>query len=84
MQLLDPTTDFVFKKLFAQAPALLAELINAVRSTAPPAVALEVLNPTITAEELTGKFRSAKRGQTQAGDHIVICSIDEPVLTPLG
>jgi len=56
MELLDPKNDFVFKKLFAQAPALLAELINAVRSTAPPVAVLEVLNPTITAEELTGKF----------------------------
>ena len=56
MQLLDPKNDFVFKKLFAQAPALLAELINAVRSTAPPVQVLQVLNPTITPEELTGKF----------------------------
>ena len=56
MQLLDPKNDFVFKKLFAQAPALLAELINAVRSTAPPVQVLQVLNPTITAQELTGKF----------------------------
>jgi predicted transposase/invertase (TIGR01784 family) len=56
MQLLDPKNDFVFKKLFAQAPALLAELINAVRSTAPPVQVIEVLNPTVTPEELTGKF----------------------------
>ena len=56
MQLLDPKNDFVFKKLFAQAPALLAELINAVRSTSPPVQVLEVLNPVITPEELTGKF----------------------------
>ena len=56
MQLLDPKNDFVFKKLFAQAPGLLAALINAVRASAPPIEVLEVLNPTITAEELTGKF----------------------------
>jgi hypothetical protein len=29
MQLLDPKNDFVFKKLFAEAPDLLAALINA-------------------------------------------------------
>jgi len=33
MNLLDPKNDFVFKKLFAEAPGLLAALINAVRST---------------------------------------------------
>jgi predicted transposase/invertase (TIGR01784 family) len=56
MELLDPKNDFVFKKLFAQAPTLLAELINAVRSTEPPVQVIEVLNPTITPQELTGKF----------------------------
>jgi hypothetical protein len=34
--LLDPKNDFVFKRLFADAPDLLAALINAVRSSDPP------------------------------------------------
>jgi predicted transposase/invertase (TIGR01784 family) len=56
MQLLDPKNDFVFKRLFADAPELLAALINAVRSTEPPVEVVEVLNPRIEPEELTGKF----------------------------
>lgn len=56
MQLLDPKNDFVFKRLFADAPELLAALINAVRSTEPPVEVLEVLNPRIEPEELSGKF----------------------------
>ena len=34
--LLDPKLDVVFKKLFVEAPDLLADLINAVRSDEPP------------------------------------------------
>jgi predicted transposase/invertase (TIGR01784 family) len=56
MQLLDPKNDFVFKRLFADAPELLAALINAVRSTEPPVEVVEVLNLRIEPEELTGKF----------------------------
>ena len=54
--LLDPKLDVVFKKLFVEAPDLLADLINAVRSDEPPIVELEILNPQIAPEELTGKF----------------------------
>ncbi|MBV5298108.1 MAG: Rpn family recombination-promoting nuclease/putative transposase, partial [Rhodoferax sp.] len=54
--LLDPKNDFVFKKLFAGAPVLLAALINAVRSDEPPVTVVEVLNPGITPEDLAGKF----------------------------
>jgi predicted transposase/invertase (TIGR01784 family) len=56
MILLDPKNDFVFKKLFAEAPLLLTALINAVRSREPPLAVVEVLNPRIDPEELTGKF----------------------------
>lgn len=56
MHLLDPKNDFVFKKLFAEAPTLLAALINAVRSTEPPVTVVEVLNPRIAPEELAGKY----------------------------
>jgi len=54
--LLDPKNDFVFKRLFAHRPELLADLINAVRSEHPPIEILEVLNPRIDPAELTGKF----------------------------
>ena len=56
MHLLDPKNDFVFKKLFAEAPVLLAALINAVRSDEPPVAVVEVLNPRIAPEELAGKY----------------------------
>jgi predicted transposase/invertase (TIGR01784 family) len=54
--LLDPKNDYVFKKLFAEAPALLAGLINDVRSDDPPVEVVEVINPRIEPEEITGKF----------------------------
>ena len=54
--LLDPKNDFVFKRLFADAPDLLAALINAVRSADPPVHVVEVLNPRIDPAELLGKY----------------------------
>jgi len=54
--LLDPKNDFVFKKLFVNAPDLLAALINAVRPNERPVTVVEVLNPNITPEDLAGKF----------------------------
>jgi predicted transposase/invertase (TIGR01784 family) len=54
--LLDPKNDFVFKKLFAGAPELLIALINAVRTDAPPILAVEVLNPAISPEDMAGKY----------------------------
>ncbi|MBB3101887.1 Rpn family recombination-promoting nuclease/putative transposase [Azomonas macrocytogenes] len=56
LQLLDPKNDFVFKRLFADSPELLADLINAVRSDEPPIEIVEVLNPRIDPAELHGKF----------------------------
>lgn len=56
MNLLDPKNDFVFKKLLAESPDLLAALINAVRSPRPAITVVEVLNPAITPEDLQGKF----------------------------
>ena len=47
VDLLDPKNDFVFKKLFATAPTLLADLINALRSDWPPIEVVEVINPQI-------------------------------------
>ena len=54
--LLDPKNDYVFKKLFAEAPTLLASLINAVRSDEVPVEVLEVTNPQIQPEDIKGKF----------------------------
>lgn len=56
VDLLDPKNDFVFKKLFATSPTLLAALINAVRSDEPPIEVVEVINPRIDSDELKGKF----------------------------
>ncbi|MEN9317261.1 MAG: hypothetical protein RIS35_3654, partial [Pseudomonadota bacterium] len=54
--LLDPKNDYVFKRLLADAPDLLASLINAVRFDRPPVQVVRVLNPGITPTELGGKF----------------------------
>ncbi|MDX5297539.1 MAG: Rpn family recombination-promoting nuclease/putative transposase [Gammaproteobacteria bacterium] len=55
-ELLDPKNDYVFKRLFADAPGLLVALINAVRYAEPAITAVEVLNPGINPEELAGKY----------------------------
>jgi len=55
-RLLDPKNDFVFKKLFAESPDLLANLINAVRYDEAPVEIIEILNPRIDPEDITGKF----------------------------
>lgn len=55
MQLLDPKNDYVFKRLFADAPDLLQELINAIRHDCPPIRSLTVLNPAIHPAEIQGK-----------------------------
>ncbi len=54
--LLDPKNDYVFKRLFADAPKLLIALINAVRANEAEITELEVLNPKIDPEELAGKY----------------------------
>lgn len=54
--LLDPTNDYVFKRLFAGAPELLVALINDLRPDLPDIASVEVLNPSIEANELTGKY----------------------------
>jgi len=53
--LLDPKNDFVFKKLFVDAPDLLADLINAVRSNEEPVEVVEILNPQINLEDFAGE-----------------------------
>ncbi|MED5296059.1 Rpn family recombination-promoting nuclease/putative transposase [Salinicola sp. LHM] len=55
-ELLDPTNDYVFKRLFADAPDLLVDLINDLRPDLPDIASVEVLNPNIEASELTGKY----------------------------
>jgi len=54
--LLDPKIDVIFKRQFAENKALLIDLINAIRSTEPPVVDLQVINPEITPEEIKGKL----------------------------
>lgn len=55
-ELLDPTNDYVFKRLFAQAPDLLVNLINDLRPDLPDIASVDILNPNIEANELTGKY----------------------------
>ena len=55
-ELLDPTNDYVFKRLFAQAPDLLVSLINDLRPDLPDIASLDILNPNIEPSELTGKY----------------------------
>ncbi|WP_295544337.1 Rpn family recombination-promoting nuclease/putative transposase [uncultured Thiohalocapsa sp.] len=54
--LLDPTNDYVFKRLFAEAPELLVALINDLRPDLPDIASVEILNPTIEPNDLTGKY----------------------------
>ena len=56
LRLLDPKNDYVFKRLFSEAPDLLVSLINDLRPDLPEITAVEVLNPNIEASELTGKY----------------------------
>jgi len=55
-ELLNPTNDYVFKRLFAEAPDLLLTLINDLRPDLPDITGVEVLYPGIEASELTGKY----------------------------
>ena len=53
---LNPTNDYVFKRLFADAPELLVQLINDLRPQAPPLAQLSVINPEIAPSEIQGKL----------------------------
>ena len=53
--LLDPKIDFVFKRIFTAHPDALVHLINDLRPDLPSITRITVLNPEITAEDLTGK-----------------------------
>ena len=67
--LLDPCNDYVFKRLFAVSPVLLADLINAVRSEEPRIEVVEVLNPRIEPEELAGKFVIGELHKSEAPEY---------------
>jgi predicted transposase/invertase (TIGR01784 family) len=54
--LLSPTNDYVFKRLFAEAPELLVALINDLRPDLPDITSVEILNPNIEPSELSGKY----------------------------
>jgi len=58
--LLDPKLDFVFKRLFSESPDLLADLINSVRTDAPPIESLEILNPPITSGAIVAQAASGQ------------------------
>jgi predicted transposase/invertase (TIGR01784 family) len=53
--LLDPTNDYVFKRLFARNPDLVVALINDIRPDLPPIASVDILNPDITPEAFGGK-----------------------------
>ena len=53
--LLDPRNDYVFKRIFASRLGLLNDLVNAIRGDAAPLTLIEVLNPNILPEDITGK-----------------------------
>lgn len=53
--LLDPKNDYVFKRVFTAHPDALVHLINDLRPDLPNITRITVLNPEITAEDLTGK-----------------------------
>jgi len=54
--LLDPTNDYVFKRVFVGDPALLMSLINDLRPDLPDITTVEILNPGIEPGELRGKY----------------------------
>ncbi|WP_345251291.1 PD-(D/E)XK nuclease family transposase [Pigmentiphaga soli] len=53
---MDLRNDAVFKMVFADAPELLTDLINAVRYDEPPIKVVRILNPQIDPKELGGKL----------------------------
>ena len=55
-ELLDPKNDYVFKRVFGEAPELLVCLINDLRPDLPEIRSVEILYPGINAEELRGKY----------------------------
>ncbi|XGA79761.1 Rpn family recombination-promoting nuclease/putative transposase [Halomonas sp. CH40] len=54
--LLDPTNDYVFKRLFAENPDLLVALINDLRPDLPAITTVDITNPNIEPSELAGKY----------------------------
>jgi len=55
LDLLDPKNDYVFFRLFSEAPELLVDLITAVRLGEPPIVEVGLLDPRLSPERLSGK-----------------------------
>lgn len=53
--LLDPKNDYIFKRIFTEHPDALVHLINDLRPDLPAIAEVEILNPTITPEEMAGK-----------------------------
>ena len=55
-ELLSPTNDYVFKRIFGESPELLLNLINDLRYDLPKIASVEILNPNIEPSELQGKY----------------------------
>ena len=55
-ELLNPTNDYVFKRLFSESPDVLASLINDLRPQAPPIGGLVIVNPEILPHDIEGKL----------------------------
>lgn len=54
-ELLNPTNDYVFKRLFSDSPDVLASLINDLRPQAPPIGGLVIVNPEILPHDIEGQ-----------------------------
>ena len=55
-ELLSPTNDYVFKRIFSESPELLLNLINDLRYDMPKIASVEILNPNIEPSELQSKY----------------------------
>ena len=55
-ELLSPTNDYVFKRIFGESPDLLLNLINDLTYDLPKIASVEILNPNIEPSELQGKY----------------------------
>jgi len=55
-KLLSPTNDYVFKRVFTDAPELLVNLINDLRPQALPVTELRIINPEVLPNEISGKL----------------------------
>ncbi len=81
IELLDPTNDYVFKRLFSEAPDLLADLINDLRPDPPAITSVQILNPDIESTDLVSRhitFDVLARGRAEPGCRMAIsCGVEK-------